>query len=222
MRCCVFFFYCFFLRRKAQFGMQHPMLPGAWGEQPHKINPSHPKTSASFSKSNRLCFIKQSLLDFMPARASFGIKRPAFTWGHGGLHRPHIRRRFANVRKSCAERTMGVALPLPGCGGGISPHFQKPLRQFSKHSKLFFKREFPLFQFEKGRDTLKECNNGTRKMLRMPFISGSFQATQTGMRSGIITQRKGTPSLLRTAGPEPSLSSNVISSVSRLVMQSMM
>ena len=117
---------------------------------------------------------------------------------------------------------MGVALPLPGCGGGISPHFQKPLRQLSKHSKLFFKRKFFPFQFEKGRDTLKECNNGTRKMLRMPFISESFQATQTGMRSGMITQRKGTPSLLRTAGPEPSLNSNVISSVSRLVMQSMM
>ena len=214
MRCCVFFFYCFFLRRKAQFGMQHPMLPGAWGEQPHKLESPHENTLALFSKI--IC------ASFMPERASFGIKRPVFTRGHGDGASPHIRRCFANVRKSCAKRTMGVALPLPGCGGGISPHFQKPLRQLSKHSKLFFKKEFPLFQFEKGRDTLKECNNGTRKMLRMPFISRSFQAAQTGMRSGMITQRKGTPSLLRTAGPEPSLSSNVISSVSRLVMQSMM
>ena len=23
---------------RASLGMQHPMLPGAWGEQPHKIN----------------------------------------------------------------------------------------------------------------------------------------------------------------------------------------
>ena len=27
---------------------------------------------------------------------------------------------------------MGVALPLPGCGGGISPHIQKSLRYFLK------------------------------------------------------------------------------------------
>ena len=28
-------FRCLLMRREAQFGMQHPMLPGAWGEQPH-------------------------------------------------------------------------------------------------------------------------------------------------------------------------------------------
>ena len=40
----------------------------------------------------------------------------------------------ANVRKSCAKRTVGVALPLPGRGGGISPHMKKPLRRFLKSS----------------------------------------------------------------------------------------
>ena len=116
---------------------------------------------------------------------------------------------------------------VAGGVGRAAPQIKIPTSKslcasFPNIPSCFSKESFPLFQFEKGKATLKECNNGTRKMLRMPFISGSFQATQTGMRSGMITQRKGTPSLLRTAGPEPSLSSNVISSVSRLVMQSMM
>ena len=29
---------------------------------------------------------------------------------------------------------MGVALPLPGCGGGISPHMKALLRRFLKSS----------------------------------------------------------------------------------------
>ena len=69
---------------RASFGMQHPMLPRAWGEQPRKTNFQNESIRASFSKRNRLCFIKQYPLDFMPVRASFGIKRPAFTWGSGG------------------------------------------------------------------------------------------------------------------------------------------
>ena len=70
----------------------------------------------------------------MPVRAQFGIKRPAFTWGHGGDASPHIQRPSTNVRKSCAERTMGVALPLPGRGGGISPHMKAFLSCFLKSS----------------------------------------------------------------------------------------
>ena len=73
-------------------------------------------------------FLKSSPQGLMPARASFGIKRSAFTWGHGGDASPHIQRPFANVRKSCAECTVGVALPLPGRGGGISPHMKAFLR----------------------------------------------------------------------------------------------
>ena len=68
---------------RASLGMQHPMLPGAWGEQPHKAKTPYESILASFSKRNRLCFIKQFPLDFMPVRAEFGIKRPAFTWGCG-------------------------------------------------------------------------------------------------------------------------------------------
>ena len=118
--------------------MQHPMLPGVWGEQPHKSNPPHESILTPFSKRNRLCFIKQFPLDFMPARAEFGIKRPVFTWGHGGDASPHIQRPSTNVRKSCAERTMGVALPLPGRGGGISPHMKAFLRCFLKSSSQGF------------------------------------------------------------------------------------
>ena len=38
----------------------------------------------------------------------------------------------SKLHQHCAKRTMGVALPLPGCGGGISPHIQKSLRRFLK------------------------------------------------------------------------------------------
>ena len=72
-----------FMPARASLGMQHPMLPGAWGEQPHKAKTPYESILASFSKRNRLCFIKQFPLDFMPVRAEFGIKRPAFTWGCG-------------------------------------------------------------------------------------------------------------------------------------------
>ena len=133
MRCCVFFFYCFFLRRKAQFGMQHPMLPGAWGEQPHKLESPHENTLALFSKI--IC------ASFMPERASFGIKRPVFTRGHGDGASPHIRRRFTNVRKSCAKRTMGVALPLPGRGGGISLHMKAFVCYFLKSLHKVYARK---------------------------------------------------------------------------------
>ena len=68
---------------RASLGMQHPMLPGAWGEQPHKSNPPHESIRASFSKRNRLCFIKQSPLGLMPARASHGMQHPMLpgAWG---------------------------------------------------------------------------------------------------------------------------------------------
>ena len=56
-----------------------PATAGAWGRH----QPPHPKTSASFSKRNRLCFIKQFPLDFMPARASLGMQHPMLPWGVG-------------------------------------------------------------------------------------------------------------------------------------------
>ena len=76
----------------------------------------------------------KNMRKFYARRAQFGIKRPAFTRGHGGGVSPHIQRPFANVRKSCAERTVGVALPLPGRGGGISPHMKALLHCFLKSS----------------------------------------------------------------------------------------
>ena len=80
------------------------------------------------------CFFNVFCTFFMPVRAEFGIKRPAFTWGHGSDASPHIQRPSTNVRKSCAERTMGVALPLPGRGGGISPHMKAFVGYFLKSS----------------------------------------------------------------------------------------
>ena len=41
---------------RASLGMQHPMLPGAWGEQPHKTNPPPPKTSAPVSQTFQAVF----------------------------------------------------------------------------------------------------------------------------------------------------------------------
>ena len=40
----------------------------------------------------------------------------------------------SKLYRHCAERTMGVALPLPGRGGGISPHMKAFLRCFLKSS----------------------------------------------------------------------------------------
>ena len=39
-----------FMPARASLGMQHPMLPEAWGEQPHKTNPPYSKTSAPVSQ----------------------------------------------------------------------------------------------------------------------------------------------------------------------------
>ena len=45
-----------FMPARASFGMQHPMLPGAWGEQSHKPKPPHPKTSAPTSQTFHAVF----------------------------------------------------------------------------------------------------------------------------------------------------------------------
>ena len=45
-----------FLLKGAPCGMQHPMLPGAWGEQSHKPKPPHPKTSAPTSQTFHAVF----------------------------------------------------------------------------------------------------------------------------------------------------------------------
>ena len=51
--------------------MQHPMLPRAWGEQPHKAKTPYESILASFSKRNRLCFIKSYPPGFMPVGISY-------------------------------------------------------------------------------------------------------------------------------------------------------
>ena len=51
--------------------------------------PTSKNLCASFPNISS-CFFSVFCTCFMPARASFGIKRPAFTWGHGGDASPHI------------------------------------------------------------------------------------------------------------------------------------
>ena len=184
MRCCVFFFYCFFLRREAQFGIKRPAF--TWGHggdasphirrifanmrslyarkgitwdatshvaggvgraAPQNKTPTSKNLCASFPKLSKL-FFNVFCTFFMPVRAQFGIKRPAFTRGHGGDASPHIQQPSTNVRKPCAERTMGVALPLPGRGGGISPHMKAFLRCFLKSSPPGFMLERALFEMQ--------------------------------------------------------------------------
>ena len=48
--------------------MQHPMLPEAWGEQPHKLESPHESTLALFSKYSKLFF--QRFLHLFYARKS--------------------------------------------------------------------------------------------------------------------------------------------------------
>ena len=100
---------------------------------PQNKTPTSKNLCASFPKLSKL-FFNVFCTFFMPVRAQFGIKRPAFTRGHGGDASPHIQRLSTNVRKSCAKRTMGVALPLPGRGGGISPHMKAFVGYFLKSS----------------------------------------------------------------------------------------
>ena len=95
-----------FMPERASLGMQHPVLPGAWGEQPHKSKPPHPKPSTLFSKNHLhkiLCprghhlglnalrlrggmgaaqapiseaYPLQTREAFMPERASLGMQHP--------------------------------------------------------------------------------------------------------------------------------------------------
>ena len=80
----IFFSLLFSCAVRRNLGCNILCCRGRGASSPTKQKPPHPKIFALFSKRNRLCFIKQLPLGFMPARASFGIKRPAFTWGCGG------------------------------------------------------------------------------------------------------------------------------------------
>ena len=57
-----------FMPARASHGMQHPMLPGGVGRAAPQNKHTH----------------------FYARKAQFGIKRPAFTRGHGGGVSPHI------------------------------------------------------------------------------------------------------------------------------------
>ena len=123
--------------------MQHPMLPRAWGEQPHKSNPPHESILTLLSKiiSAR----------FMPVRASFGIKRPAFTWGHGGDASPHIRRLFTNVRSLYARKgiTWDATSYVAGGVGRAAPQ-NKHTHFYARKAQFGIKR--PAFTWGYGGD----------------------------------------------------------------------
>ena len=133
MRCCVFFFYYFSCAVRRNLGCNIPCCRGRGASSPTKQSPHIQKPLRQLPKHSTL-FFNVFCTCFMPGRALFGIKRPAFTRGHGGDASPHIQRLSTNVRKSCAKRTMGVALPLPGRGGGISPHMKAFVGYFLKSS----------------------------------------------------------------------------------------
>ena len=74
------------------------------------------------------CFLKSYPPGFMPERASFGIKRPVFTWGHGGDASPHIRRIFANMRSLYARKgiTWDATSHVAGGVGRAAPQIKSP------------------------------------------------------------------------------------------------
>ena len=78
------------------------------------------------------CFLKSSPQILCPQGHHLGLNALRLREGMGAMQAPIYDDAVANVRKSCAERTMGVALPLPGRGGGISPHMKAFLRCFLK------------------------------------------------------------------------------------------
>ena len=113
-------------------GAARPTPPATWDVASQIA--SHGVGKKQRKENILLRLFTKNMRKFYARRAEFGIKRPAFTWGHGGDASPHIQRPSTNVRKSCAERTMGVALPLPGRGGGISPHMKAFVCYFLKSS----------------------------------------------------------------------------------------
>ena len=148
MRCCVFFFYCFFLRRKAQFGMQHPMLPGAWGEQPHKTNPPHESTLAPFSKRNRLYFIKNFRRILCPQGHLLGLNALRLRGGMGAtqalISDESLRMCEAFMP---ARASFGMQHPMLPGAWGEQPHKSNPphestLAPFSKRNRLYFIKNF--------------------------------------------------------------------------------
>ena len=54
----------------------HPMLPGAWGEQPHKTNPPHSKTSAPVSQTFQAVFSAFSAPVLCPKGHHLGCNIP--------------------------------------------------------------------------------------------------------------------------------------------------
>ncbi len=56
---------------------------------PQNKSPTSKNLCASFPNILS-CFFNVFCTFFMPVREQFGIKRPAFTWGHGGDASPHI------------------------------------------------------------------------------------------------------------------------------------
>ena len=149
-------------------GCNIPCCRGRGASSPTNQSPHIQKPLRQFSKHFKQ-FFSVFYTCFMPARASFGIKRSAFTRGHGGGVSPNIQRPSTNVRKSCAERTMGVALPLPGCGGGISPHMKALLRYFLKSSPQSL------------------CPKGHRVGCNIPCCRGRGASSPTKQTHGIST-----------------------------------
>ena len=104
-----------FLLKRAPCGMQHPMLPGAWGEQPHKPKPPHSKIFTPFSKNH----FRRILC---PRGHRLGLNALRLRGGMGAARAPISNCTPCKPAKSfCLKGHLlgSKALRLRGCAGGI-------------------------------------------------------------------------------------------------------
>ena len=141
---------------------------------------------------------QKNMRKFYARRAEFGIKRPAFTWGHGGGASPHIRTTpLANPRSLSAQKSTlwdATSYVAGGVGRAVpqtkAPHIQKPLRQLPKHSTLFFSVFCTFFMPERASFGIK----------RPAFTRGHGGGVSPPLRQNGIEVRRGRRDDFRDSG----------------------
>ena len=93
------------------------MLPGAWGEQPHKSNPPHPKTSAPVSQTFQAVFSAFSAPVLCPQGHRLGLNALRLRGGMGATRAPISSRTlckpaqvFISARASYGRKRLLVSL----------------------------------------------------------------------------------------------------------------
>ena len=124
-----FLFYCFFPTPQDAIWDATSYVAGGVGRAvPQTKAPTPKNLCANFPNIPRY-FFSIFCTFFMPERASFGIKRPAFTRGYGGGASPHIRTEpLANPRSLYAQKsTMWDATShVAGGVGRAAPQTKAP------------------------------------------------------------------------------------------------